>query len=581
MTTKMKASDYIAAFLHQKGVRSVFELSGGMITHLLDSLCKAGQIRIVSVHHEQAAAFAADATGRITGVPGVAMATSGPGATNLLTGIGSCFFDSSPAVFITGQVNRHELKGDRKIRQLGFQETDIVSMAAPITKAAWQVLDPKDLAETLERAFALAIEGRPGPVLVDIPMDVQRAEIEIESALNDHKTLDPGADRGVPDLVWTQLSEALKCSQRPLILAGGGVRAGSAAELFGPFVEQLGIPAVNSLMAVDLLPYKHPLRVGLIGSYGNRWANLAIAESDLLIVLGSRLDIRQTGSDTAFFKRGRTIFHVDCEAGEINNRVVGCHSIVANVRDFLKLAVKKLNSPAAQQKREWVGRLRALQEQYPDTAELPEGKGINPNQFIHQLSRASTQAAAYVVDVGQHQMWAAQSTEVSASQRWITSGGMGSMGFSLPAAVGTSIAVAPRPIVVVAGDGSFQCNIQELQTIVRNKLAIKIVVINNRCHGMVRQFQQSYFDERYQSTLWGYDTPDFVSVAQAYGITGRRVETEDQIESGLAFLWEDASRPALLEVMIDTYANSYPKIAFGRPLSDMEPQAKPVEMEGT
>ncbi|MBV9294311.1 MAG: thiamine pyrophosphate-binding protein, partial [Acidobacteriaceae bacterium] len=282
----MKVSDYIIRVLHAQGISHVFELSGGMITHLLDSVNRLGLVEAVSVRHEQAAAFAADAFGRLTGVPGVAMATSGPGATNLLTGIGSCYFDSSPAVFITGQVNLDEQKGDRGIRQLGFQETDIVSMAQPITKAAFSVRAPEEVPGILRHAFSLATEGRPGPVLVDIPMGIQRAEIALSGNLefsSCRQTRDFSAEA-------EDLHRALARAERPLILAGGGIRAAGAQQLFRALLERWRIPVVNSLMGVDLLPHSHPCRVGMIGSYGNRWANLALSRSDLLIVLGSRLD---------------------------------------------------------------------------------------------------------------------------------------------------------------------------------------------------------------------------------------------------------------------------------------------------
>jgi acetolactate synthase-1/2/3 large subunit len=574
---KLKASDYIAQFLHASGVRQVFELSGGMITHMLDSLHRMGDIEVVSMHHEQAAAFAADAVGRLTGIPGVAMATSGPGATNLLTGIGSCYFDSSPAVFITGQVNVSEQKGTRAIRQLGFQETDIVAMAGPITKAAWRVESAAQLPSILREAFALATAGRPGPVLIDIPMNVQRESIEASPFAEFAAALTRSAASNHD--VKTVL-EALRKSQRPLVLAGGGIRAGSAQGMFRTFVEQFGIPVVSSLMGLDLLPAGHPLRVGLIGSYGNRWANFAMAESDLILVLGSRLDIRQTGSDTKYFKEGRAIFHVDCEAGEINNRVVGCMGIVSELAPFLESALSYAadDFPAHD---DWKNRIDDLRSSYSDISELKDAKGINPNIFMHALSSHSKAAGAYIVDVGQHQMWAAQSIDVAEGQRWITSGGMGSMGFALPAAIGATLACKRKPCVVIAGDGAFQCNLQELQTIVCNRLPIKIVIVNNGCHGMVRQFQESYFEGRYQSTLWGYSAPDFVRVAEAYGIRGLRIRETEQIEQALESFWADPYEPVLLDVSIDTYTNVYPKIAFGRPLNQMEPDAKPIEMEGT
>ena len=575
----MKASDYVSQFLEEKGVRVVFELSGGMITHLLDSFFQRGKIHCVSMHHEQGAAFAADAMGRMTGIPGVAMATSGPGATNLLTGIGSCYFDSSPAVFITGQVNRHEQKGDRPIRQLGFQETDIVSMVKPITKAAWRVQNAQDLPMILRQAFHTATTGRPGPVIVDIPMDVQRASITPDIGDDPQLPFPPGIE--FPESRWRELFEKISQARRPLLLVGAGVRAGRSQELFLRFAEKLGIPVVCSLLGVDVLPYRHPLRVGMIGSYGNRWGNLAIGKSDFMMVLGSRLDVRQTGSEAQAFKSERVIYHVDCEAGEINNRVKGCEAIVSPLKDFLQAGLQAAAAHRGADYTAWKGEIAQMRDQFPDENELQGLAGINPNHFMHVLSRHSNAAAAYCVDVGQHQMWAAQSLELSSSQRFLTSGGMGSMGFSLPAAVGASYAAPGDPIVLIAGDGGFQCNIQELQTVARNRLPIKLIVLNNHCHGMVRQFQESYFVKRYQSTLWGYSAPDFAKVAAAYGIPGRAVSNPAEIETAVQWLWTEPGAPMLLDVQIDVSANVYPKIAFGHPITEMEPFAKPLEMEGT
>lgn len=558
----MKVADWIAEFLARQNVRRVYEMSGGMITHLLDALGQAGKIRIVSVHHEQAASFAADAEGRITGVPGVALATSGPGAVNLLTGIGSCYFDSSPAVFITGQVNRGELKRDRDIRQLGFQETDIVSAAKPLVKAAWIAESPAEVPALLRRAFALAVQGRPGPVLVDIPMDVQRAEI-------------PEGDYAVQALVPTAADAApvldhLARARRPLLLIGGGIRAARAGDLLRRFAEATNTPVVHSLMASDVLPAAHPLRVGLLGTYGNRFANLAIGESDLLIVLGSRLDVRQTGSRTDLFAAGRTIVHVDCEAGEINNRVDGCVPILADLGAFLEKGLHRAASTSLPDRTEWQERLDHLKRGWPDTVEQPV-EGIHPNVFMHQLSAASPMAGAYVVDVGQHQMWAAQSLDLTPDQHFITSGGMGAMGFALPAAIGAAFALAPRSVVVIAGDGGFQTNIQELQTVRRNSLPIKMIVLNNGCHGMVRQFQESYFNSRFQSTVIGYSAPDFSAVAMAYGIPARSVDIADDIPSALDWLWQDPDAPCLLQIMIAPTVKALPKVIFGHPIMDMEP----------
>jgi acetolactate synthase-1/2/3 large subunit len=579
----MKASDYVADTLARKGVRVVFELVGGMITHLLDSIHQRGEIEIVSVHHEQAAAFAAEAAGRITGIPGVAMATSGPGATNLLTGIASCYFDSSPAVFITGQVNRSEQRGTRAIRQLGFQETDIVTMAKPITKQAWLVQDAEELPAILDEAFRLAVSGRPGPVLVDIPMDVQRASIQSHPEPPPAHSAQPEDHAPFSASQAAEIRDALKKAQRPMILAGGGIRSSRTAEAFRAFVAAAGVPVVHSLMGADLLPSGEPMNVGMIGSYGNRWANLALAQSDCLLVVGSRLDVRQTGAQTESFKGERPIFHIDCEPGELNNRIIGCVAIPSELAPaFAALRAAFLaDSARLHPHAAWLEEIARLRAQWPDTAELNGVDGINPNVFMHALSAAFPNAEAFVVDVGQHQMWAAQSLDLTAHQRFLTSGGLGSMGYSLPSAIGTAITLRNKTVVCIAGDGSFQCNLQELQTVARLGLPIKIVIINNESHGMVRQFQESYFDSRFQSTVWGYSAPDFARVAEAFGIPGRTVSEPEQVADGIAWLSSEAGSPALLQVMISPRANAYPKLAFGHGMESMEPFAQPLDMEGT
>lgn len=575
----MKATDYITQFLYAQGVRQVYELVGGMITHLIDSIHRDGRIRIVSVHHEQAAAFAAEADARVTGIPGVALATSGPGATNLLTGIGSCYFDSTPAVFITGQVNRNELKTNRPIRQLGFQETDIVSMAAPITKGVWQVKTPDELPALLAKAFYIAQAGRPGPVLLDIPMDVQR--MEVTDPVPSQAVIVNEVPGAPTEDDIAALIKDIRQAKRPLILAGGGIRSARSTTLFRSLVNRLQIPVVNSLMATDALPYEHPLRVGMIGSYGNRWANLAIGAADLLLVIGSRLDIRQTGSETSAFKGNRIIYHVDCESGEINNRVKDCNPITAHLRPFLRTLNEALEHELVSTYSDWLNEINTIRKQWPDTNELINITGINPNILMHSLSKASKDASMFVVDVGQHQMWAAQSLELQQQQQFLTSGGMGAMGFSLPAAIGGACALPDKAVVLIAGDGSFQLNIQELETIVRNRLPIKMVILNNHCHGMVRQFQQSYFEQRYQSTVQGYSAPDFTRIAAAYGISSRTVKDSDDLDAALTDLWADARSPFLLNILIDTFTNVYPKIAFGHPMTEMEPFVQPIEMEST
>jgi len=585
MNERMTVAKYLATAMQEHGVSHIFELVGGMITVLLDSMHAEPDLRIISMHHEQAAGFAAEGFVRAARRPAVAMATSGPGATNLLTAIGSCYFDSTPVLFITGQVNRHEIREDPRIRQGGFQETDIVSMAKPVTKWAHRVDDPDAVPMVLAQAFHLLKSGRPGPVLLDLPMDVQQALIDpiaigapsplaaidpLEHALK--RTGDVQRQRFIDHLY-----SALASARRPLILVGGGV---SSAQV-GDHVREIaswGLPVVTSLMGIDAIDAASPYRIGMIGSYGNRWANQAVAECDLLLVLGSRLDVRQTGSDIAGFRGNRQLFHVDVDDAELNSRVEGCVALHDRLQDFIPTLMETPHPPLDHGA--WLGHLEALREQWPDEAENVPRFGPNPNSLMRTLSERWGDVTAWVTDVGQHQMWAAQSLRLRQGQRFLTSGGMGSMGFALPAAIGACLA-SDGPVALIAGDGGFQCNIQELQSAHRLGLPLRMVVLDNGSHGMVRQFQESYFQKRYYSTRWGYSAPDFSAVAEAYGITSYCVRDDSDLQGALDRIAESPERPVLLHVKIDPDLNAYPKLAFGRSFGSMEPQAKPVEMEGT
>jgi len=591
----VKASDFVARYLGARGVTHVFELVGGMITHLLESISNCSEIAIISCHHEQAAAFAAEGHARISGVPGIALATSGPGATNLLTAIGSCYFDSIPAVFITGQVNTYELKGSLPIRQLGFQETDIVAMVKPICKSAVQVERAVDLPIALEQAFRLALEGRQGPCLVDLPMNVQSEliddavaerviDIAREKAIHGfgdsfHSFYSEGNEKLLLQ-EFQSLLQAIEQAERPLLLMGGGCASPTNRQASRQIADLLAIPVVHSLMGVDLLPGDHPLRVGFIGSYGNRWANKALGAADLLIVLGSRLDIRQTGSDLQSFCEGKQIWQVDIDQAEMGVRVKVqrelCCSIQAAASHLLSIV-----GTAQLRHLQWVKQIRALQYQFPAVDEYAVEPGdVNPIQVLQTLSELTPSPCYYVTDVGQHQMWAAQSLVFAHSDRFLTSGGMGAMGFGLPAAIGASFTEPEATTILISGDGSFQLNIQELETIKRNHLNLKIVLFNNRCHGMVRQFQESYFDGKFQSTVEGYSAPDFIAVATAYGLPAFRMEIKDSLDNSIKWLL-DIRGPALLEVPLSVRSKVYPKLAFGRRFGEMEPQATPAAMEST
>ncbi len=417
----MKLSDYVIDFIGKQGVGHIFEMIGGAITHLLDSTYDREDIDCVSVHHEQSAAFAAEGYARVNGKLGVAMATSGPGALNLLTGIGSCYFDSVPALFITGQVNTYEYKGSRPVRQIGFQETDIVSIVRPIVKYAEMVTDPMRIRYELEKAVFLAGHGRPGPVLLDLPMNVQRAAIDPEKlesffGSNEHRKLQtalkPVSSRDIEHTL-----KLLEQASRPVILVGGGVRCANATDELRELVERTGIPVVHSLLGLDVLPGTHSASAGLIGSYGNRYSNLTVANSDFLLILGSRLDTRQTGTMPDTFARAAVKVHVDIDAVELNEKVRVDLAVHADVKSFLTRMLKALHGRPQKDYSAWHGVIGSYRAKYPSgTPALPAG-AIEPNRFMELLSDRSQDGDLIVLDVGQHQMWASQSFRLREGQR--------------------------------------------------------------------------------------------------------------------------------------------------------------------
>jgi acetolactate synthase-1/2/3 large subunit len=566
----IQLTDYISTFISSKGITDVFQMSGGMITQIIDKISQNEEIKVHSLFHEQSCAFAVSAYGRIHKKPSVALATSGPGATNLITGIGDCYFDSVPAIFITGQVNTHELKGERKFRQLGFQETDIVSIVKPITKYAIQLDENSNFEEIFELAYSISTEGRPGPVLIDIPMNVQRIKLTSEkniiSKVKSKKT-------HYLDSVYS----ALASSKKPLIWAGNGVHTSNSEPLFEKFVEVTKIPSVLTLHGIDLLPQDSEYRVGMIGSYGNRWANKSVSESDTILFLGSRIDIRQTGANMSLFEN-KKIIQIDIDNSEFNNRLHADISINMDLNDFLIQFLEEFDDELDFS--DWLARINELKLSNPLCNELVISKqDINPHDFFSQLSINALGKRIYSVDVGSHQMWSAQALVFHDGDRFLTSGGMGSMGFSLPAAIGASVST-DKDIVVIVGDGSFQMNIQELQYISYNKLNIKIIVVNNGCLGMIRQFQDSYMEGRYFGTKWGYSTPNFSAISDAYGIQSLAVDSSEAIEAAISWLFKDKC-PKLIDLKINSNVDVFPKIAFGQTMDKMEPEFKPREIEST
>ena len=554
----MKSSVFLAKYLEHKGVTHVFELIGGMITHIIDAIDIETNIKIISCHHEQSSGFAAEGYARIKGIPGVALATSGPGATNLITSIASCYFDSVPTIFITGQVNTHELKKREDIRQLGFQETDIVSIVKPICKSAFQVEKSEDLPEILENAFYISLQGRQGPCIIDIPMNIQSEILKNELVkkylkpygYNNHQKNNSYVEENIPDLLDIKLNllkEEISISRKPLLLTGGGCSNFHNRKSSKRIIEHLNLHVVNSLMGTDILPFNHPLRVGFIGSYGNRWANKLLADSDLLITIGSRLDIKQTGSDLNGFCQNKKIWQIDIDENEIGLRFSPTHSIRISITTFEK-KIRDIDFKLNSNLENWSNKIQSLKNKYPSENEYKNTENeINPIKLLRELSLHNSKPKIYITDVGQHQMWSAQSLQLKNKDRFITSGGMGAMGFGLPTSIGTFYGSKEKEILLISGDGSFQLNIQELETVKRNKIPIKIILFNNNCHGMVRQFQDSYFKGNTQSTLKGYSAPNFVKIANAYGIKAFNIFSFKNISESFDFLF-NSSGPILLEI---------------------------------
>ncbi|MDA9893051.1 thiamine pyrophosphate-binding protein, partial [Flavobacteriaceae bacterium] len=418
----MTVAEYLADFIEKKGIKNVFQLSGGMITQLIDKIDERESINVHSLLHEQSCAFAISAIGRISKKPSVALATSGPGATNLITGIGDCYFDSVPAIFITGQVNTFEIKPNNAIRQLGFQETDILSMVKPITKLAVQIKNPQDIIKQLDLAYSTSINGRHGPVLIDIPMDIQRSQIK----LDDWDTLKSEIKSVNQIKNIESVINTLTNSKKPIIWAGNGIHSSNSEDLFKEFVKITNIPSVFTLHGIDILNFFDPNRIGFIGSYGNRSANKAVKEADCIIFLGSRIDIRQTGSNMSIFEN-KKIIRVDCEEGELTNRLDPHIKVNCDVKVFLNELLVKIKSSDFKLN-DWHEELISLKREYPAENEIGNTEFVNPISFFKCLSKESLKPTIYNVDVGSHQMWSAQSLEFKNGDRFLTSGGMGSMG---------------------------------------------------------------------------------------------------------------------------------------------------------
>lgn len=563
----MKLSDYIVKFLAERGVSHVFGYAGGSIAHILNSIHGRRDISFVSTYSEQAAAFAAEGYARIKNDIGVAIATSGPGATNLITGIGSAYFDSIPCLYIVGQVNTYEYKGNSKVRQRGFQELEIVKVVKPITKYTKRITDPDSIKYELQKAADIANSGRKGPVLLDIPMDIQRARIEYKNLKSYHAPNDAGYGNHVSGAMINKVIRMLNCCERPVVLVGGGVRLGNAVKELKYFLKKTDIPFVSSLMGLDACDQRLPSYCGLIGTYGNRCGNLALANSDLIISLGSRLDTRQTGTKIEDFARAAKIIRVDIDKNELKHRIKSDEvAIISDIGEFLKRLNQAISATRIRDISSWLSKVKDYKAKYFSRFLR---KGMDPNTIVHDISMNCSKGDIICLDVGQNQMWAAQSFNLKPDQRMLTTGGMGAMGFSLPAAIGAYYASPKSRIVAFSGDGGMQMNIQELQLLRRNNIPVKVIIMNNHSLGMIRHFQEIYFNGKYEGTVKGYSEPDFCKVAKAYGLDAVSINNARRL--GMIKGRLTTKRPTIIEINLKHKTYVFPRLSVGRSIEDQEP----------
>ena len=570
MGYSVKASDYIVSFIESKGVDVVFGYIGGMITHLVDSIDKNPRVAFVQTYHEQTAAIAAEGYAKDRANFGVAIATSGPGATNLMTGIADAFFDSIPVLFITGQVNTYEYKYDKPIRQQGFQEIPVCEIVRPITKYTTMVDDPTRLKYELTKALHIAMSGRKGPVLLDIPMDVQRTEIDPDAMVD----FEPDDETAAADVGWrSEIVELIEGSRRPMVLVGGGCSSPAARALADRFLDASGIPMVTSLMGRGLLDENRPNYLGMIGSYGNRSANMGLARSDLLLVLGSRLDTRQTGAMLSGFMPNGTIVHVDLDPAELeSHRLSNRVKVALPVEDFLR-GLEAGGPLEFRDYGDWNNALAEIKARYNQTEEVKrfvENKA--PYAFMQWLNGLLDEDDVVCVDIGQNQMWAAQTLTLGKGQSFVTSGGLAPMGFALPAAVGCAFSNAERTVYSINGDGGFHMATQSLMLISQYDLPVKVFVFNNHSLGMITQFQHLYFSDRMAGTTadGGYLVPDIGQLAGAYGLEYRRLCRGD-LDDPAVRADVQSLRNCVVEMVIDGATTVSPKLEYNQPIDRPSP----------
>ncbi len=551
----LTGADLLLEALKKENVEVIFGYPGGAVLPIYDKLYDANILHILP-RHEQGGIHAAEGYARITGKPGVVIATSGPGATNIVTGLADAFLDSLPLVVFTGQVATSVIGTD------AFQEADILGITTPITKYNYQIRNIEDIPRIIKEAFYIASSGRPGPVIIDVPKDI--AATIVETVPEEVEVNLPGYQPNLqPNYMQTRkLVDAVSQAKRPVILAGAGILHAKASELLKQYAEQQQIPVVHTLLGLGGFPADHPLFLGMGGMHGCYTANMALYEADLLINIGARFDDRLTGNLQHFAPKA-AVAHIDIDPAEIGKNVPTEIPIVADAKAALKQLIEQNGKPPVHE--DWMATLNTWKEKHP--YHYDGDKELKPQRIIEMLYEKTKGDAIVVTDVGQHQMWAAQYYKFNKADRWVTSGGLGTMGFGLPASVGAQLADRDATVLSISGDGGFQMCTQELMVISEQKLPIKIIILNNQSLGMVKQWQELFYEERYSYSQIPAQ-PQFVKLAEAYGIKGYTITTEEEAERILTEVI-NSPEPVLLDFRISPTEKVYPMIAPGKGLHEM------------
>ncbi len=557
----MSGAEILICSLINEGIDTVFGYPGGSVIPIYDVLYDTKEIKHVLVRHEQGGTHAADGYARATGKTGVVIVTSGPGASNTVTGIATAFMDSIPIVVFAGQVASHYIGKE------SFQEADVVGITRPITKHNFQVKDVNNLADTVRKAFYIARTGRPGPVVVELPVDVLKSKALFTNTKDDVviRGYNPYYEENIDDIYAA--AELISGSKKPVIYAGGGVISGDCAEELRKFAVKINAPVTTTLLGLGSFPEDHPLSLGMLGMHGTWYANMAITNADVLIAVGARFDDRVTGLVSEFAPNAK-IVHIDIDPSCIDRNVQSHVPVIGHAKKILQKLYPLVEERDASSN-EWIEQVKEWKREHP----IPKGQNtkstLSAQRVIKIISKMAGNNAIITTDVGQNQMWTALNYTFTEPRTFITSGGLGTMGFGLPASIGAAIGSPNRKVIAVIGDGGFQMTANELATAVHYKVPVKIVLLNNGYLGMVRQWQQLFYQKRYASTEIGTSNPDFIKLAKSYGAKAKRVTKERQFETVFKQAMAENEQPFVIEVLINREENVFPMVPSGAPLKAM------------